>query len=598
MIKFIKIQRLFILSLVALFLLTCSKKEADTTVVGDAPSDLSYGTNLLNIEAGKAGTSAKPTLKGASPFTFSIISVKIGANIFDNSANLISIDKQTGIVTAAANLATGLYSLSISVQNQFGTKVFENILTLRKANAVFETPALVYATKNLELFFGTSAKSVAPTFTPNISSQITKPTVFKITSKPSTDQISIDQAGVISVSAQTPVGIYQIDVDVEITVGDVIAKATYSNAYNVNVKAESASALLYSPNSLSLLQGNAGSSVAPSLNGTKPFTFALTSSPATDQITINANTGVISASSQTAVGIYKIRVKATNLANSVDFADVFTVNITENVVRPSNLVYQNNSLETFAGTAISSVIPSLNGTKPIVFGLSVSPANGQITINQSTGVVSVSSQSAVGTYVISVNTSNSAGSVGFPNILTVIVKEIVVNKPSNLTYNPSTLTTDQGTASSSSAPNVQGNAPITFGMTVNPANANISINANTGVISASASVALGTYNVSVSAINLGGTVVFNNALTIVVKEILVSNKTTFSKNVKPILEASCGGCHAYSSNYAAAKSAANSILNRVQIPQGGGGMMPRGGQRLSESDINVIKQWITDGLLE
>ncbi len=85
-------------------------------------------------------------------------------------------------------------------------------------------------------------------------------------------------------------------------------------------------------------------------------------------------------------------------------------------------------------------------------------------------------------------------------------------------------------------------------------------------------------------------------------------QTTYANDVNPILMASCQPCHvvgggaSYDSrvkhvnNYDIAKGISATILDRISRPQGATGMMPRGGTRLSEDKIAIIKKWIDDGL--
>lgn len=87
-------------------------------------------------------------------------------------------------------------------------------------------------------------------------------------------------------------------------------------------------------------------------------------------------------------------------------------------------------------------------------------------------------------------------------------------------------------------------------------------------------------------------------------------KTSFAKDVNPILVASCQPCHLEGSganfaarvkhvnNFATAKGAATFILDRVSRAQGAAGMMPFNRTRLTEDKIAIIKKWIDDGLAE
>jgi uncharacterized membrane protein len=89
----------------------------------------------------------------------------------------------------------------------------------------------------------------------------------------------------------------------------------------------------------------------------------------------------------------------------------------------------------------------------------------------------------------------------------------------------------------------------------------------------------------------------------------VVEKVTFAK-VAPILKLNCVPCHEANSgpnfnarkkhveNYAVAKDLASFIADRIQRESNAAGFMPFGKPKLVQADIDLIKQWIADGLLE
>ncbi len=86
-------------------------------------------------------------------------------------------------------------------------------------------------------------------------------------------------------------------------------------------------------------------------------------------------------------------------------------------------------------------------------------------------------------------------------------------------------------------------------------------------------------------------------------------KVTFAK-VAPILKLNCVPCHEANSganfdarkkhvdNYTIAKDNAAFIADRIQRETTAAGFMPRGKAKLAQADIDLVKQWIADGLLE
>ncbi len=89
------------------------------------------------------------------------------------------------------------------------------------------------------------------------------------------------------------------------------------------------SSLKYEPNSIRTEEGVAVVSEAPSVDGTTPITYSITTSPdAGSKITIDKNSGVVSASAAV-TGTYKVSVTATNEAGSKEFADALTIEVKE-----------------------------------------------------------------------------------------------------------------------------------------------------------------------------------------------------------------------------------------------------------------------------
>lgn len=80
---------------------------------------------------------------------------------------------------------------------------------------------------------------------------------------------------------------------------------------------------------------------------------------------------------------------------------------------------------------------------------------------------------------------------------------------------------------------------------------------------------------------------------------------TYNKDVKMIIQNNCVVCHSSTgsvpyfplTDYTAAKNAIDHVLDRIQRASGDPQKMPQGGT-LSPDQINIIKKWKTDGLLE
>lgn len=80
---------------------------------------------------------------------------------------------------------------------------------------------------------------------------------------------------------------------------------------------------------------------------------------------------------------------------------------------------------------------------------------------------------------------------------------------------------------------------------------------------------------------------------------------TYATNIQPIISSNCSPCHfpdkgrARALNtYDAVKSNINDIISRIEKHPGDRGFMPMKRERLSDSTINIFKQWRDGGLTE
>jgi hypothetical protein len=82
----------------------------------------------------------------------------------------------------------------------------------------------------------------------------------------------------------------------------------------------------------------------------------------------------------------------------------------------------------------------------------------------------------------------------------------------------------------------------------------------------------------------------------------VPTKVKYTETIKPIMSVKCNSCHNSGninySTYQLTKDNINKLLNRIQRENGDNQLMPQGGPKLSQSDINLFLKWQADGLLE
>jgi hypothetical protein len=89
----------------------------------------------------------------------------------------------------------------------------------------------------------------------------------------------------------------------------------------------------------------------------------------------------------------------------------------------------------------------------------------------------------------------------------------------------------------------------------------------------------------------------------------ITGLATYNQNVKSIIDNNCVVCHAAVPKNGAPMSLVTynqvkeavlnrGLLTRISLENGNSSLMPRGGPRLPQATIDVIKKWNQDGLIE
>jgi hypothetical protein len=373
----------------------------------------------------------------------------------------------------------------------------------------------------------------------------------------------------------------------------VVSSCTHDSLFT---SLESPSRLEYLPDSLSVEVGSVDSSVQPGISGAGPFTFNISTVPSSGGNIIIDEGGIIRTNDQLVAGTYKVSVVVINSAGSVNFPDVYTVRAYDPVTPPSQLVYTPSTVSVLTGTSFTSSSPSISGTGPFTFSLVNNPAAGKISINNQ-GVVTTTTTLPSGSYPLDIAVTNSIASQTFNTALTIEVTN-TATPPSSLSYSANSMTINSGSAGTSVTPSISGTSPFTFSLTSSPnAGASVTID-NNGVISANSSVAPGSYTLSVKVTNGAGTADFPAAYSIHVNEV---KAVTFANDVKPLMSLYCSTCHTTGpqtiyTNYSNASRDINVILDRVQRTQGAGGFMPKNGSPLTTAQVQILKDWLAQGL--
>ena len=81
----------------------------------------------------------------------------------------------------------------------------------------------------------------------------------------------------------------------------------------------------------------------------------------------------------------------------------------------------------------------------------------------------------------------------------------------------------------------------------------------------------------------------------------------YSTSISSIINNNCIACHnspptnaaiSVYNSYSTVKNASSIIFNRISRNTGESGLMPQGGPRLAQAQIDLFEEWINDGLQE
>jgi sugar lactone lactonase YvrE len=466
------------------------------TINPQAPA-ITYTPAAYTFGAGAGGaTSAAANTGGTATYTFDPSTPAPG---------YLTINAATGVITvSAAAVATAATAYKIDATNVTGTSTATVTIT------IVAPPNIVYSPATYSFVTGTAGTIPAPT---NSGGTIVSYAVDATTPFPSYLTISAT-TGIITCTAAAPITaatVYQIDATNSAGTGSANVTIT------INPKAP---AITYTPAAYTFGAGAGGTtSAAANTGGTATYTFD-PSTPAPGYLTINAATGVITASAAavaTVATAYKI--DATNVTGTS------TATVTITIVAPPNIVYSPATYSFVTGTAGTIPTPTNSGGTIVSYAVDAStPFPSYLTLNTATGVITCTAAAPVtAATVYKIDATNSAGT-GSANVT------ITINpKAPAITYTPAAYTFGAGVGgATSAAANTGGTATYSFDSST-PAPGYLTINAATGVITASAaSVATAATAYKIDATNATGTSTATVTITIVAPPNIVYSPASYS----------------------------------------------------------------------
>jgi uncharacterized repeat protein (TIGR02543 family) len=246
------------------------------------------------------------------------------------------------------------------------------------------------------------------------------------------------------------------------------------------------------PDSVTTTEGFAVSTTAfTSTGGSGSKTFSITSDASGGHVTINSSTGILTADSSTPANTY---------VETVGVTDGRGVSITKTI---SVVVHHAISLtisappsSTYGTSKTFNVLTASDGTSPYTWKMDTNTSG--LTINSSTGALTVASTVVPGTYNESVTVTDSFGSKASINVAFTVNDSMTVTGITNII-------TNKGRADSTAAVTVNyGTGTKAFTFSSNPLGSHATLNGSNGALSIDNSVDSGTYTEIISVADQAG----------------------------------------------------------------------------------------------
>jgi len=443
--------------------------------------------SLLSVDYSDAVTSVgdtvavNPAVLSGGPIT--------GAKLLSGSLPPGLLLGSDGTITGTAQ-ASGLYSLEVQLNNASGgTTVVPLSITVNQT-------ALGLGYSNQTFALGTAISTQSPVLS-NAASGLS--TAYAVTSGSLPGGLSLNASSGVITGTPSAAGVFPFTV--------TATNGVRTAAANVIYTVSPAAALSVAYADQSFAQGTLIADQSPVLANATPgisTTYALSSGSLPDGLSLNANTGIISGTPITA-GVFSFGVTATNGVRTAASSATYIVAASSAL----GLSYGNNTF--VQGTAITAQAPVLSNPTPglaTTYALASGSLPDGLSLDPTTGVIT-GTPTTPGVVTFTLRATNGTRTADSVVTYTIAAATSLLVSYGDSTFPQGAAITSQSATLSNATPGV----PTTYALSSGSLPNGLSLNASTGSIEGTPSVA-GVFAFAITATNGTRTAVSTQTYTV------------------------------------------------------------------------------------